>query len=340
MVWPLLGVIDESCDHDWCKTLSTHLGHFASGDERELRQGRRYAVARRLAGLFASYARQRPALLIDWTNGADDSVDDDLRWQPPLWRALIARIDADPPHIWHAKTVATLQESATDLPQRISLFGHTRLPSTEIELLEALSTHHDLHLWLPHPSDDLWTALSDDQGPIPRRADTTHRQVHHPLLATLGRDLRELQRSLPADRQTDEYLRGTSHPATLLGWLQSDIAANAVRPQGRTLASDDRSVQVHSCHGPARQIDVLREVLLGLLADDATLEPRDILVMCPDIETYAPLIVAGRCASGPSASGQARRSRTDADQSAAGGRVAITHPRRWTRHRQRGPQPR
>ena len=51
-------------------------------------------------------------------------------------------------------------------------------------------------------------------------------------------------------------------------------------------------MQVHSCHGPARQIDVLREVLLGLLQDDPTLEPRDILVMCPDIETYAPLIVA------------------------------------------------
>ena len=49
---------------------------------------------------------------------------------------------------------------------------------------------------------------------------------------------------------------------------------------------------MHSCHGPARQIDVLREVLLGLLADDPTLEPRDIVVMCPDIETYAPLIVA------------------------------------------------
>ena len=51
-------------------------------------------------------------------------------------------------------------------------------------------------------------------------------------------------------------------------------------------------MQVHSCHGPARQVEVLREVLLGLLSDDETLEPRDILVMCPDIETYAPLIAA------------------------------------------------
>ncbi|MFI5509157.1 exodeoxyribonuclease V subunit gamma [Mycobacterium sp. NPDC051804] len=293
MVWPLLDVIDESCDQPWCKTLSTHLGHFESGDERELRQGRRYSVARRLAGLFASYARQRPQLLVDWESGADGGIDDDLQWQPPLWRALIGRIDADPPHIRHAKTLATLQESPTKLPQRLSLFGHTRLPSTEIELLDALATHHDLHLWLPHPSDELWTSLADEHGPIPRRDDTTHRRVHHPLLATLGRDLRELQHSLPAHRQTDEYLGGRAHPDTLLGWLQSDITANAVRPRGRTLNADDRSVQVHSCHGPARQIDVLREVLLGLLTDDATLEPRDILVMCPDIETYAPLIVAG-----------------------------------------------
>ena len=52
-------------------------------------------------------------------------------------------------------------------------------------------------------------------------------------------------------------------------------------------------MQVHACHGAARQVDVLREVLVGLLEDDPTLEPRDILVMCPDIETYAPLIQAG-----------------------------------------------
>ena len=56
--------------------------------------------------------------------------------------------------------------------------------------------------------------------------------------------------------------------------------------------AEDVSVQVHACHGPARQVEVLREVLLGLLADDPTLEPRDILVMCPDIEAYAPLITA------------------------------------------------
>jgi exodeoxyribonuclease V gamma subunit len=292
MTWPLLAVIDGSLDEPWCATLATHLGHFHTGEEAELRRARRYATARRLAGLFASYARQRPQLLIDWLDGNTQGLDGDLLWQPELWRALVGDVEADPPHVRHRNTVARLRNGPSDLPARLSLFGHTRLACTDVELLEALATHHDLHLWLPHPSDELWRALAGARGAIPRRADLGHRAVKHPLLATLGRDLRELQRGLPPDPRTDEYLPGRERSDTLLGWLQSDIAANAVRPQGRKLAADDRSVQIHSCHGPARQVDVLREVLLGLLQDDPTLEPRDILVMCPDIETYAPLIVA------------------------------------------------
>lgn len=293
MVWPLLTVIDSCVGEPWCATLAAHLGHFADGEEKSLRQGRRYAVARRLAGLFDSYARQRPQLLIDWIDGRDGDLDDDLLWQPRLYRALLAAVDAEPPHHRHARTVARLREAPCALPQRLSLFGHTRLPVTEIELLDALSTHHELHLWLPHPSARLWSALGDIHGVVRRREDISHREVGHPLLATLGRDLRELQRTLPTGARTDESLGPAHRPDTLLGWLQSDLGANSIRPQGRTPDAGDRSVQIHSCHGAARQVDVLREVLLGLLADDPTLEPRDILVMCPDIETYAPLIVAG-----------------------------------------------
>lgn len=302
MSWPLLAVIDAHLDEPWCAALAAHLGHFqTSHDEAELRRGRRYAVAHRLARLFASYARQRPQLLIDWLDGAPGDLrpdlDADLDWQPPLWRALVAArrgegIDA--PHLRHAATLERLRAARTEtLPGRLSLFGHTRLSCTDIELLGALSAHHELHLWLPHPSDALWQALRDVHNPVPRAKDASRAAAAHPLLATLGRELRELQRSLPKKPLTDEYLTGPTPPDTLLGWLQSDLAANAVRPDRRVLAETDRSVQIHSCHGPARQVEVLREVLLGLLADDETLQPRDIVVLCPDIETYAPLIIAG-----------------------------------------------
>src|SRR6201999_1139775 len=105
MAWPLLQVIDCSLDEAWCRTLATHLGHFAPTEtEAELRRGRRYSVARRLAGLFASYARQRPQLLIDWLDGNSTGLDADLHWQPDLWRALVDRMNVDPPHIRQQKT--------------------------------------------------------------------------------------------------------------------------------------------------------------------------------------------------------------------------------------------
>ena len=84
-------------------------------------------------------------------------------------------------------------------------------------------------------------------------------------------------------------------PPMLLSLLQADIAADAEpRPAAERPLLDpgDRSVQVHLSHGPDRQVEVLREVLVGMLADDPTLQPRDIVVMCPDIETFAPLIAA------------------------------------------------
>ncbi|MGB8406548.1 MAG: exodeoxyribonuclease V subunit gamma, partial [Mycobacterium sp.] len=226
-------------------------------------------------------------------DGTGRPLDGDQLWQPPLWRATAMRVDADPPPVRQAKVIARLHDSPSDLPSRLSLFGHTRLPAADIELLGALSIHHDLHLWLPHPSDALWRALSDLHGAVSRSADTSGLAAHHPLLQTLGRDLRELQRALPAG-QTDEFRTpAKARPDTMLGWLQSDISANRVRPVStRFHKQDDRSVQVHRCHGAARQIDVLRDVLLGLLDDDDTLQPRDILVMCPDIDTYAPLITA------------------------------------------------
>jgi exodeoxyribonuclease V gamma subunit len=308
LVWPLLRVVDESLGEAWCATLAAHLGHGVAGDDGELRRSRRYSVARRLAGLFAAYAVQRPALVTDWregrdTDGAGGTLDHDLAWQPELWRRLVDRVDAAPPDLRHAETLARLAGAGEelDLPPRLSLFGHTRLPVTEVELLRALGELRDVHLWLPQVSAPLWEALEDlsVRGPVPRADDPSIRAVAHPLLGSLGRDARELQRTLggTASRQVPAQGGEHSSSSSLLGWLQHDLRRNCEPDEAtrgaRVLEKNDYSVQVHACHGASRQVDVLREVLVGLLDDDHDLEPRDILVMCPDIETFAPLIEAG-----------------------------------------------
>ncbi|HWT91776.1 MAG TPA: exodeoxyribonuclease V subunit gamma, partial [Solirubrobacteraceae bacterium] len=199
-----------------------------------------------------------------------------------------------------------------DLPGRVSLFGLTRLPAAQLDVLAALAAHRDVHLFLLHPSPALWAQVVERLGPldrIPRRADDpTATLPRNRLLATWGHDARELQVVLAAGaggavEVADHHHPGAAEhaPRTLLQRIQADVVADAPppgiplpgRPDERAaLDPVDRSVQVHACHGRARQVEVLRDAILHLLDEDPTLEPRDVIVMCPDIETFAPLIHA------------------------------------------------
>jgi exodeoxyribonuclease V gamma subunit len=340
-VWPLLTVIDNARGQDWAALLWSYLGDRPAQPIRlegagltqrpatvelnqdQVRGGRRWSTARRLAELFAVYASTRPVMIQSWLAGHDvdgsgRALPKDRGWQAELWRRLRAELGTPSPAELLVTSCDRLaaDPSSVELPSRVSVFGATRLSPEHRAVLSALAAHRDVHLWLPHPSPGLWQRVSErlpepssshvpgasagQLSPGPRAADPTAEVGSHPLLAYLGRDSRELQLTLAAAPVVG---RDVHYPAaepniqrsTLLALLQDDLAhdrpyrAPAERP---LLAPDDRSVSIHSCHGPDRQVEVLRELLLGLLADDPTLEPRDIVVMCPDIETFAPLISA------------------------------------------------
>lgn len=308
LTWTVLATIDESLDEPWCFTLAQHLGHFDTGDDAELKRGRRFATAQRLARLFVSYVAQRPDMLVEWESGQDvdglgSALPGDLAWQPALWRKVVAgRVG---PVQEHAQLCADVRagDRSLELPSRVSLFGHTRISEADLQLIEAVAAQRDVHLWLPHPSPDLWSRIGRLEGERARKRsdDLSYVAAVHPLLAAWGRDSRELQLRLSNVPQIEEPGRssaaeggvsrpGVSRPESLLATLQSDLVAN--RLPTRWSSSPDPSISVHSCHGPSRQVEVLRELLVGMLQDDPTLQPRDIVVMCPDIEAYAPLIEA------------------------------------------------
>ena len=301
--WPLLEVIDECAGEDWCSALGSHLGD--DGDLDDHRRGRRLTAAQHLAALFDSYAAHRPDMLRDWAAGDDGDgagarLDADLRWQAELWRRLRRRIGMPSPaeRLPQAAAILREQPQIVDLPERLSLFGPTRLTAAQLEVVAALAHGRDVHLWLPHPSAVLWDRLADparNAAGTRRRTDPTADLVVNRLLASLGRDARELQLQLAAvDVRTSHHHHPVDdRPETLLGRLQQALQHDEPTGERRLVLGDsDRSVQVHACHGPTRQVEVLRDVITGRLADDPTLEPRDILVMCLSIEDYAPLISA------------------------------------------------
>jgi exodeoxyribonuclease V gamma subunit len=314
-VWPLLRVIDGCRGEPWAALLWHYLGAGGRAAEMDaLRAGRRWSTTRHLAGLFARYAATRPTMIDNWCQGHDvdasgSPLPTDRAWQAELWRRLRSELGVPSPAERVQAGVAKLRlgPESSDLPERLSVFGATRLDPDHLLVISALADHRDIHLWLAHPSPALWASVKAEternglsSTSVSRRADdSTEALVRHRLLAYLGRDVRELQIALSTTGPDAADLHYDAHeaspPASLLGWLQADIAANrASRPENErpVLSEDDKSVQFHACHGPDRQVEVLREVLVGMLADDATLEPRDIVVMCPDIENFAPLIAA------------------------------------------------
>lgn len=284
-VWPLLAAVDEHLDKAWMATLARHV-RGVDGDGRD----RRFGAVRHVADLFDRYEVHRPEMVVRWAAGDDVDGDGaalpaDMAWQPQLWRRLRARIGVASPAERLGPACRRLRDepALVDLPPRVALFGLTRIAPSVRHVLDAVAESRDVHLLLLHPSPALW-AHGDE--------------ARHPLLATWGRDARSMQPVLAGTTapRRDLHHSGGEPPATLLGRLQAavrdDVAPpgpDEVRP---LLDPGDDSLQIHACHGRARQVEVLRDAILHLLADDPTLEPRDVIVMCPDIETFAPLIHA------------------------------------------------
>ncbi len=315
-VWPLLEVVDAWLGEPWLAPLAAHLGATAAAGDQEVagRRARRFTSVRHIADLYDRYGVHRPAMLRRWaagddTDGGGRPLRDDAAWQARLWRHLRDRIDRPSPaeRLDEACALLAKEGSPCDLPRRLSLFGLTRLPASYLQVLHALAVERDVHLFLLHPSPTLWQRVAETAprplGIVRRSDDPTADVAHNRLLGSWGRDAREMQLVLTAGAgpQADHHRPLEAPAATLLERIQADVRADRSPPgpplpgQADTrpmLDAADRSVQVHSCHGQARQVEVLRDAILHLLAENETLEPRDVIVMCPDIETFAPLIHA------------------------------------------------
>jgi exodeoxyribonuclease V gamma subunit len=285
LVWALLETIDGALDEEWIQPLARH---FKDHPER------RFTRARALARLFDYYGQVRPTLVQSWARG------DDSHWQAELWRRTRTAIGGESPAERLPAACARLREQPEllRLPPRLALFGLTRLPAAQLELLQAIGSGREVHLML---------------NSVPRRDEpgTTSNR----LLASWGRESQALQAQLRAagagplagatvdadgtPPSTGDALavRGDTLLHAIQDGIRRDLPAPGKpapgqRDQRLLLPSDDRSIRVHSCHGRARQVEVLREAILHRLAADASLQPRDVIVMCPDVEAFAPLIEA------------------------------------------------
>lgn len=268
---------------------------------------KRWQLAARIADAFDRCQLYRPELIRAWTAGDTTTAAAEHPWQPLLWQRLVAGREAVHRGAVLGRLLAALDRlpaapgaAALAMPERLALFAVSSLPPLLVRVFQALAERIPLDLYLHTPTDQFWTDLVSQKDLARRRlarpADADLWEVRNPLLGSWGRQGQALQDLLLQGEaplaECDAY--ATDWPRTLLGRLQQDLFAlmPVPAPDARERLAPDDSVQVHLCHSPARECQVLYDRLLALFEAEPGLKPEDVLVMVPDIGRYAPDIEA------------------------------------------------
>lgn len=280
------------------------LGRYLAGEGSDLRL---FQLARRVADLFDQYLVQRPEMVLGWEAGTDE------QWQARLWRAL----GAESGQVHRARLMADLAAAmrqgpptAGGLPERVCLFGLTALAPVYTDLLGLLAQHLPVHCFYLNPCREYWSDLVDERGQARRRARASRAgqpdptgllDLGNPLLASLGHAGQVFLDQLLELGGEDHDLFEPPQADSLLHRVQLDVLdlMDARKDPQPPAPVDDTSIQLHSVHGPLREIQVLHDRLLRCFEDLPGLEPRDIVVMAPDIDLYAPYVDAVFAAAPP-----------------------------------------
>jgi len=270
-----------------------------------------WALARRIADQFDRYGNQRPQVIVDWAAGVDsdgtrsadgspNQLGSDSAWQAQLWREVRARIATPSPPERLGGLLNDLRQGTLEpaLPLRINVFGFAALAPTLLAVLQALGASREVHAFVRHPSAVLWAScphrLAGTGLQLRARVDVTS-HVNHPLLASWGRPALEARALLAGLDDVDEMAepcRAQANTSTVLAAVQRGIRLDQAPTPVEGLDPADGSFQVHACHGALRQLEVLRDALGHAFVADPTLAPHDVVILCPDLETYAPMVEA------------------------------------------------
>ena len=280
LVWRIMACLGQSNDIDVASRLRDYLE--GGGDFR------RYELAWRIADIFDQYLLFRPDWVDAWEGGRLCDLGADEAWQAALWRDLAL-------HQAHRGRLMKQLSAHLDgdefggaLPERVILFGISTLPPLFLDMMRKLARHIPVHLFALNPSRKHWEEIRGQVRPA---------ATDNPLLASLdqqGRDFCAALADIPELQDVFDETPGSTD--TLLHILQSDIV-NLIDPEApgyvrHHILPDDRSVQVHNCHGPMREVEVLHDQLLQLFSADPSLTPDRVAVLAADIESYVPYINA------------------------------------------------
>ena len=294
------------------------LKNYLEDDKKSLKI---FQLSEKIADTFDQYLVFRPEMIFMWEQGKKDN------WQAQLWQKLASGNEK----IHRARLQKELlekikgrQANMETLYERVSVFGISYLPPFHMQILAGLSELTSVNLFIMNPCKEYWADIVSNReikkikgqyskAGLPDNFGNLHLEKGNRLLAsmgTMGKNFFSLVSGF--DCNIHELFEGQfndliddspndsvddSAGSDMLSCIKSDILnlrnTEWKKKKYTVNQKNDYSIQIHSCHSPMREIEVLHDNLLAMFENDPDLLPEDIIIMIPDIELYAPYIHAG-----------------------------------------------
>ncbi len=308
--WRIMSLLTVASSRPGFEPLAAYLHDDSQGLKR-------FQLSRQIARLFDQYLIFRPEMILNWEKRISDG--DEYSWQADLWRLFVEEGKIVHPAVLRLSLQDVMirrgNQLSACLPERISIFGISYLPPFYLDIFLAVSSFMEVNFFLLNPSREFWFDIRSSReisrevklvkGSVEKGMENEelsrselYLEEGNSLLASLGTLGREFWSFLGECSGREEEYYVEPGETSLLHAIQSDIlnlreGGGEADADGReVMFSEERSLQIHACHSPMREVEVLHDSLLDLLEADPSLQPHDIVVMTPEIETYAPFITA------------------------------------------------
>ena len=264
-----------------------------------------WSLAGELAAVFEKYQAWRRDWLLRWDDGADAGDP-----QAILWRAIASGREHRARRIQrYLARFADGEALPSGLPPRLFAFATLNVSPDVLRVMATQARVGTLHFYVPTPTKEYWGDLQALGARLRAGGDPFEGDARDNLLlrdwGAAGKDFMALlggdEVVWPAGEigayVDPEEAQGPLRDS-LLHRMQADLFhrrdADPTRTRGE-VDPDDPSLQFHACHTRLRELQVLHDRLRALLEDprfDPPLQPREIAVLAPDIDPYAPYLEA------------------------------------------------